>query len=390
MIERNLTQVIESLLSRYPAVGLLGPRQVGKTTLAFEVAKTRPSLYLDLELPSHRAKLAEAEAYLLLHEDKLVILDEIQRMPELFQVLRGLIDRGRRSGHVAARFLLLGSASLDLLQQSSETLAGRIIYRELYSFNIVEVFAEDSATFHQLWVRGGFPSSFLAENDAISLEWRRAFIKTYLERDIPSLAPRIPAETLRRFWTMLAHSHGGTLNAARIATGLNISGATVARYLDLMVDLLLIRRLPPWSFNTGKRLVKSPKVYVRDSGILHALLGVDALENLLGHPIVGASFEGYVLENIMSVMPDGAEVYFYRTAAGAEIDVVIAFNSTTRWAIEIKRSLSPTVTKGFHMGCEDIKPAKRFVIYSGVETFSLGGGVMAISLHEMMQVLMEV
>ena len=289
MISRRSGAQLKSLLEENPAVALLGPRQVGKTTLALELAQDVDSVYLDLESPSDRARLSDAELYLSDHEDRLVILDEVHRVPDLFQSLRGLIDRGRRRGRRSGRFLLLGSASMDLLRQSGETLAGRIAYLELSPFDVLEVGAEDHDA---LWVRGGFPDSFLARDDTRSLSWRENFIRTYLERDVPQLGPRIPAETLRRFWVMLAHTQGGLLNAASLARGIGVSGKTIHRYLDLMVDLLLVRRLPSWQKNVGKRLVKSPKTYIRDSGIAHALLGLGSKEELLGHPVVGPSWGG--------------------------------------------------------------------------------------------------
>ncbi len=298
MIERRIYKQLVEMIGRYPAVALLGPRQVGKTTLALSVAATRPSLYLDLESPGDQAKLTDPELYLADHEDKLVILDEVHRRPDLFQPLRGLIDKGRRSGRGAGRFLLLGSASIELLKQSGETLAGRISFAELAPFDVLELGGE---SIDRLWIRGGFPGSVLAEDDATSLTWRRDFIRTYLERDIPQFGVRIPAETLRRFWTMLAHNQAGVLNAAQLARAIAVSGSTVAHYLDLLVDLLLVRRLPPWHRNVGKRLVKSPKVYIRDSGLVHALLGLGTKEELLGHPIVGGSWEGYVIETLLGV-----------------------------------------------------------------------------------------
>ena len=389
MIRRLCLEIVEGLIKRHPAVGLLGPRQVGKTTLAWSIAETQPSLYLDLESPSDRAKLSDPELFLANHEDKLVILDEIQRAPELFQILRGVIDQGRRKGHKSGRFLILGSASLDLLQQSAETLAGRIVYRELGPFNALEL--NDSISVHEtLWLRGGFPDSYLAEDDAASLEWRLAFIKTYLERDIPQLGPRVPAETLRRFWTMLAHAQGTLLNASRIAAGLGVSGVSVARYLDLMVDLMLVRRLQPWAANVNKRLVRSPKVYVRDSGLVHALLGISNLNNLLGHPVAGSSWEGFVIENLLAAIPPMTESYFYRTAAGAEVDLLIKLPGDELWAIEIKRSSSPKVEKGFKQACEDLNPSASFIVYPGSARFPLGPGVEAIGLGEMMQTLKKI
>lgn len=377
MIGRRLQAQLRSLLAEYPAVVLLGPRQVGKTTLALEIAEMMDSVYLDLESTADRAKLSDVELYLKDHEDRLVIFDEVHRVPDLFRSLRGLIDRGRRKGKRAGRFLLLGSASMDLLRQSGETLAGRVAYLELNPFDVLEV---DASARDRLWVRGGFPDSFLASNDGRSLAWRENFIRTYLERDVPQLGPRIPAETLRRFWVMLAHTQGGLLNAATLARGLGVDGKTVAKYLDLMVDLLLVRRLRPWHKNIGKRLVKSPKVYVRDSGITHALLGLGDKEEILGHPVVGPSWEGFVIENLLSVAPERADAGFYRASGGAEIDLVLTFPGQRVWAIEIKRSLDPKPARGFHSGCKDVKPDARFVVYPGDERFSISRNIEAINI----------
>lgn len=377
MIARRQLPHLKSLLRQTPAVALLGPRQTGKTTLALEVAGRTKSTYLDLERPADRAKLTDAEAYLEPLENQLVILDEVQRAPELFQSLRGLIDRGRRRGIKTGRFLLLGSASLDLLRQSGESLAGRIAHLELTPLDILEVGA---AKIDTLWIRGGFPESYLAANGKQSLRWRNDFIRTYLERDIPQLGPRIPAETLRRFWTMLAHHQSGLLNAAELARSLAVDGKTVAKYLDLMVDLLLVRRLPPLHRNISKRLVKSPKVYVRDSGLVHALLGLETRDAVLGHPIAGGSWEGLVIETLINVAPDGTAASFYRTAAGAEIDLVLELPGGELWAIEVKRSLAPQVERGFHIACEDLAPQHRYVVYSGTERYSLGNRTEAISL----------
>jgi len=377
MITRRLLAQLRALLAEYPAVALLGPRQAGKTTLALEIAATTDAVYLDLESVADRAKLSDAELYLADHEDRLVILDEVHRVPDLFQSLRGLIDRGRRKGNRAGRFLLLGSASIDLLRQSGETLAGRIAYVELNPFDVLEVDARDHDL---LWVRGGFPDSFLAAGDGQSLAWRENFIRTYLERDVPQLGPRIPAETLRRFWVMLAHTQGGLLNAAALARGLGVDGKTITKYLDLMVDLLLVRRLRPWHRNIGKRLVKSPKVYVRDSGITNALLGLGDKEAVLGHPVAGSSWEGFVIENLLSVAPARAEASFYRASGGAEVDLVLTFPNRKSWAIEIKRSLDPKPAKGFYSACKDIKPQAQFVVYPGEERFSISTDIEAISV----------
>ncbi|WP_433971375.1 ATP-binding protein [Tunturiibacter lichenicola] len=387
MIARLAQPKLRKLLQQFPAVALLGPRQVGKTTLAHSLADElgQQALYLDLELPSDRAKLTDAELYLSQHAERLVILDEIHRLPGIFETLRSLIDQRRRKGKRNCHFLLLGSASIDLLQQSAETLAGRIAYEELTPFSVSEVAAAGVGSADQLWVRGGFPDSFLAANDQDSFTWRSAFIQTYLERDVPALGPRIPAETLRRYWQMLAHNQGQMLNAAQLASGLGVSGHTVARYLDIMVDLLLVRRLQPWSTNAKKRLVRTPKVYVRDTGLLHALLGIRDQEELLGHPVVGASWEGMLIENILDALPATARPTFYRTSAGAEIDLVIEFNAKERWALEVKRSLgNPAPSKGFYIGCEDIKATRQIVLYPGEERFKLDAKTEVMPLETLM------
>ena len=385
MVPRRLLPKLNEALAEAPAVGLLGPRQAGKTTLAVEVAKGRASVYLDLESEADRAKLAEPELYLPQHEDKLVILDEVQRTPQLFRSLRGLIDAGRRRGRGKGRFLVLGSASIDLLKQSSETLAGRIRYLELPPLDAGEAGGE---RLDALWLRGGFPESLLADSDAASLRWRQDFIRTYLERDIPQLGPRIPAETLRRFWTMLAHQQGGLLNAAALARALGVDGKTVAAYLDLLVDLLLVRRLPPWHGNVKKRLVKAPKVYVRDSGLAHALLGIGEREALLGHPVAGATWEGLAIESLIAAAPGGTEAYFFRTSAGAEIDLLLKLPGRRKpWAIEVKRGLAPRLERGFHLACEDVKPERRMVVYGGEERFPLAEDVETRSLVDLCEEL---
>jgi predicted AAA+ superfamily ATPase len=377
MFPRRITSEITDLLRHSPAVVLTGPRQVGKTTLALAIAEGRDAVYLDLESEADRARLAEPELYFADHADELVILDEIQRAPGLFEALRGTIDRGRREGRGTSRFMLLGSAAIDLLAQSGETLAGRISLAELAPLDVTEVGGD---RLDELWVRGGFPESFLADADAPSLRWRRDFIRTYLERDIPQLGPRIPAETLRRLWTMLAHRQGGLLNAAQIARGLGVSGTTVGHYLDLMVDLLLVRRLAPRLANVGKRMVRSPKVYVRDSGLVHALLGLADKEAVLGHPVAGGSWEGLVVENLIGVAGEAAEPSFYRTAGGAEIDLVLTWGDGREWAIEVKRTLAPKLERGMRSALADLGPERAFVVYPGEERFQLGEGVEAIGL----------
>lgn len=369
MYKRELTQKIIKQLSQNSAVAILGPRQIGKTTLAHEIAKGQPSIYLDLENPEDFQKLKDPAHYLELHAEKLVILDEIQRYPDLFMSLRGIIDARRREGRGNGRFLVLGSATNELLKQSSESLAGRIHYSELTGLNPFEIEKTDGEPLQKLWVRGGFPDSYSAVDDEASHNWRQNFIRTYLERDIPQLGPRIPASTLMRFWTMLAHTQGELLNASKLASSLGVESITISRYLDLMVDLLLVRRLEPWHGNIKKRLVKSPRTYVRDSGLVHSLLQIPNYESLLGHPVFGKSWEGFVIETIINALPSSAHPFFYRTSAGAEIDLLIEFGMDQYWAIEIKASRTPNLKKGFHIACEDLKVQKKFVVYTGADKF---------------------
>ena len=375
MIDRSLMPAVLAGLNEAPAVCLTGPRQAGKTTLALAVLERLGGLYLDLESEVDRAKLAEPEAYLGRHLDKLVVLDEVHRVPELFPVLRGLIDRARREGRGTGRYLLLGSAALALLRQSSESLAGRLRFLELTPFHLREATGRSVDT---LWLRGGFPGSLLAADDARSLRWRQDFIRTYLERDIPQLGRRIAAETLRRFWTMLAHRQGAPLNQAELARNLGMDARTVGHYVDLLVDLLLVRRLPPWHASLGKRLVKAPRLFVRDSGLVHALLGIVDLESLLAHPVVGASWEGFVIENLLASAPEGTGAYYWRTAGGAEIDLWLELPGGQAWAVEIKRSLMPSPSRGFFEACEDLKPQRRFVVYPGAESFPLRHEIEAV------------
>jgi uncharacterized protein len=386
--ERRAQAKLALLLNEFPAVALLGPRQVGKTTLAIDwaghwLAQGREAVYLDLETRADAAKLTEPAAYFAEHAQELVILDEVQRAPHLFAELRGVIDARRRGGQRSAQFLLLGSATGALLQRSAESLAGRIAYLELPPLLAMEVLAkkpQKPQDLQRLWVRGGFPDSFLAHNDAASLRWREQFIATYLERDIPQLGPRIPAETLRRLWTMLAHEQGQQLNAAKLAGSMAVSGQTVARYLDLLADLMLVRRLPPWVGNVGKRLVRAPKVYVRDSGIVHALLGLATLDDVLAHPVAGGSWEGHVIDNLIAAAPLETQAFFYRSAAGAEIDLVLDLPNRQRWAVEVKRSSAPGVSKGFHIAAQDLQAHERVVVHAGPDSFPLGAGVRAMTL----------
>ena len=384
MFTRQLLPHLTEELQHSPAVALLGPRQSGKTTLALQAAKSIPSIYLDLESERDRAKLAQPELYLANHLDKLVILDEVHRTPALFPVLRGLIDQARRMGRRAGNYLLLGSASLDLLQQSGETLAGRVAYLELGPLNLLET---GTAQLDALWLRGGFPESLTAPSDARSLRWRQNFIRSYLERDIPQFGPRIPADTLRRFWTMLAHHQGGLLNVTQLARNIGVDVKTAQSYIDLLCDLLLVRRLLPWHANIGKRLVKSPKVYVRDSGLVHALLDVETKETLLSHMVLGASWEGFCIENLLQCAPANVQGYFYRTSGGAELDLLLAWPGGELWAIEVKRSLTPKVERGFHAACGDLLPVRKLLVYPGTEPFPLTHDITAMPLAALCQQL---
>jgi len=374
MIARRVFISLQKSLAEFPATALLGPRQVGKTTLARLVASELlpdKAVYLDLELPSDLAKLAEPELYLQGHQKRLVIIDEVQRAPELFPLLRALIDQDRRPG----RFLLLGSASPELSRFGAESLAGRIIYNELSPFSLDET---GTAELSQLWTRGGYPPSFLAASDEESLRWREAFIATYLERDIPQLGIRVPAAMLRRFWTMIAHHHGNLWNASAIANALGVSSPAASRYLDILCDTFIVRQLAPYSTNLKKRLVKSPKIYVRDSGLLHALLGIHNHEQLQGHPVIGASWEGMVIEQILAILPNGIAPYFYRTSAGAEVDLLLVPKNGSPVAVEIKHSLSPKVSKSLRSVIDDLKCDRSFIIYPGIETYPLTPHISAL------------
>lgn len=387
MIPRRASQQVEQALGRQAAVALIGPRQAGKTTLALQIGDRHGAVYLDLESRADRAKLADPALFLGRHEDRLVILDEIHRAPDLFQDLRGLIDQGRRKGRRTGRFLLLGSASMDLLHQFGESLAGRIEYVEMGPLDVLEA-GRTRSEVERLWLRGGFPDSLLAASDADSLAFRQNFVRTYLERDVPQFGRRVPAETLGRLWTMLAHGQGTLLNASRLAMGLSVTSPTVSSYVDLLVDLLLVRRLPAFHANIGKRLVKSPKTYVRDSGLVHALLGIEDHDRLAGHPVVGPSWEAFVIENLLSVVPPRTMAGFYRTAAGAEIDLVLELpGGHGLWAVEIKRSLAPALGKGFHIARADIAPARSFVVHAGTEGYPLGEGIEAIGLAGLVALL---
>jgi predicted AAA+ superfamily ATPase len=387
MLKRRLFSEIDSRLRQQPAAVLLGPRQVGKTTLARQVAAAWPdAVFLDMEDEGDRARLAQPAAFFGRYRDRLVVIDEVQALPEIFAALRPEIDAERRPG----RFLLLGSASGKLLRQSSETLAGRVAYLELTPFLISEIGAgvgTSAAGISSLWLRGGFPQSFLAASEVESLAWRADLIKTLLTRDLPQLGVTIPAETLRRFWRMCAHLHGQLFNASQLGLALGgLAHTTVARYLDLLVDALMLRRLEPWHANVGKRLVKSPKVYVRDSGLLHALLGIASLDDLAGHPAAGLSWEGFIIEQLIAGLPPLATHGFYRTAAGAELDLVVETGGK-RVGYEIKLSNAPRPARGFWTACEDLGLDRAFVIAPVREGYPLADKVEVIPPQRMFATL---
>jgi predicted AAA+ superfamily ATPase len=381
MIPRHITSEIDQALARQAAVALIGPRQAGKTTLALAIGETRNALYLDLEDRDDRNRLTNPTLFFENVEDRLVILDEIHRIPEIFETLRGVIDKGRRKNKGKNRFLIIGSAAINLLRQS-ETLAGRIAYIEMTPLTATEV--EDNRRVRErLWLRGGFPDAYLADTDAESLAMRKDFIRTYLERDVPMFGPRIPATTLERLWTMLAHTQGMLLNASQIARALEVSTQSVMRYIDLLSDLLLVRRLLPLHANVGKRLVKSPKVYIRDSGLVHTLLGLETLTQLSGHPVVCQSWEGFVIETVLAAAPWRSQASFYRTSAGAEIDLVLEHKNGHLWAIEIKRGLSVKPRRGFYQAIKDITPKRSFIVHAGDDRYPIAERVEAIGICDL-------
>lgn len=388
MIQRKALKTVQNALASQAAVALIGSRQVGKTTLALQLGAMRPSIYLDMESARDRQKLHDARVFLTEYEDQLVIIDEVHHMPSLFAELRGIIDEGKRKGKGRGRFLLLGSASMDLMKQS-ETLAGRIAYIELPILSVTDISASHQTEVDKLWLRGGYPENYLLENNAASLRQREQLIMSYLELDIPLFAPRLPRIRIERLWRMLAHHHSTVLNKAQLGSNLEISNPAVHRYVELLTDLFLVRQLEPYHTNLGKRLVRRPKTYIRDSGLLHALLGIETREELYGHPLYGASWEGFVIENILNNLQRRTLASFYRTQAGSEIDLILEMGVKGTWAIEIKRSSAPKLGRGFYAALEDIKPDKTFVIYTGDNSYPYSEGIDIITLPELLEKLQD-
>ncbi len=386
MLERQLKSQISTSLKNFPAVGLLGSRQTGKTTLAKSLVRglSKSALYLDLELPSDLAKLKEPELYLDHYRQHVIIIDEMQRKPELFPLLRALIDKDRRKG----RFLLLGSAAPELKRQASESLAGRIVYHELTPFLLSEIGTQDK-DLNRLMLRGGYPDSFLAKNDLQSFAWREAFITTYLEKDVPQLGIRVPAQQLRRFWQMLAHAHGQIWNASKIAGSLGVSAPTVSHYIDILQDTFLTRTLSSYFANVKKRVIKSPKIYVRDSGLLLTLLQIHSRDELLGHPALGSVFEGFVVEQIIAALPTGWQAFYYRTSGGAEIDLVLFPPNKAPIAIEIKYSLEPKLSRGFWEGMTDLACRRGYVVYPGKEYYPVQKHTFALPITELARIVKD-
>ena len=371
-IPRHINDTIQLRLEHFPAVALLGARQVGKTTIAgMIIDKVPQSVYLDLERPADLNKLSDAEAFFQHFSNRMICLDEIQRVPELFSVLRGVIDRNQRNG----QFLILGSASRDLIRQSSESLAGRISYFEITPFTQQEA---SLTGLKDHWLMGGYPRSLLSQDTEISIQWREDYIRTFLERDIPQLGFRLPANTMGRFWRMLAHTSGQVLNASKLAGSMGVSSHTIRKYIDLLEQTFMVRVLVPYTGNIKKRLIKSPKVYIRDTGILHALLNIETMQDLFSHPIYGASYEGYVIENILNRLPRW-QYSFYRTSNGAEIDLILT-KGMQKIAVEIKASTSPKVSSQFWNSVETVKPDQTVIIAPVDKEYPIGDRAMVMPL----------
>jgi uncharacterized protein len=391
MITRDLEPRLINALENMPVVALVGPRQSGKTTLALQITPGKESSYLDLELDSDLSKLDDPESYLKRFAGQLLIIDEVQRKPDLFRILRSLVDVRKRAGEKSGQFLLLGSASRDLLQQSSESLAGRIRYLELSPFSALEIYTTDPLGFNpdKLWFRGGFPDSYLAGTNNESWAWRTDFISSYVERDIPLMGLQVSPTRMKKFWSMLAHYHGRQVSLSELARSLEVSHPTMRSYLDILTDFYMVRQIQPWSGNTKKRLVKSPKIFIRDSGILHRLMNISDFDAFLGHPLAGASWEGFVAENIIINLSDKWKYSYYRTATQTEVDLVLEGPQRQVWGIEIKRSAAPIVGRGFHLACEDLQTTHKFVVYAGTERFPMSNNTEAIGLIEFLKLIKE-
>lgn len=393
LFERRATALLRQALNSMPVVALVGPRQVGKTTLAMQLSKqtTKKTTYLDLESDQDFNKLSDPELFLQRFENELLIIDEVQRMPDLFRVLRGLVDKRRRQGETTAHFLLLGSSSRELLQHSSESLAGRIRYIELTPFTADELLLNNAFNEHSdtLWFRGGFPDSYLSTTDDESRLWRDDFIATYMERDLPLMGVGISPAQLKRFWKMLAHYNGNVVNHSEIGRSLGLSHTSIRNYLDTLTDFYMVRQLPPWSGNLKKRLVKSPKVYIRDTGILHSLLKISTRDALLGHPLAGGSWEGFIVETLLSVIDNRWDACYFRTATQVELDLILTAPNGDVWAIEIKRASAPKASRGFHEACNDVQANRKWVIYPGADRYPLTHGAEAIGLAEVLHELLH-
>jgi uncharacterized protein len=383
MFERHREKRIEALLDNFPAVSIVGPRQCGKSTLAKRIVSEREgAVYLDLENPDDRARLSEPTLYLPQYSDRLVCLDEVQFAPEIFGVLRSLIDSNGHNG----RFLLLGSASPNLLRQSSESLAGRIAYVELTPLTLPETMPPGNVSLEMLWLRGGFPRSLLMSDEDMSMEWRRNFIRTFLERDLAAIGPAIAPESMRRLWMMLAHTHGQPLNLSSLANSLGVSHTTVRNHIDLLVGTFMLRRVEAHHANIEKRIRKAPKTYISDSGILHALLGIESMDDLLAHPVAGFSWEGFVLQQVTSLLSEW-QVTQVTTSNQAEIDFLLSRGRKTV-AVECKLSRAPRPARGFHTLMEDLRIDQGFVISPVNESFPLSDRVTVARPEDLVKALL--
>lgn len=386
MIDRKITAEVVENMHYFPAIGIIGPRQVGKTTLAKKLQKhlQKPSVYLDLELDEDLIRLQNAQSYLQSHQDKCVIIDEIQLMPRLFPLLRALIDQLR----VPARFLILGSASPAIIRQSSETLAGRIAYNELAPLSLSEIQPVGiPMTAH--WFRGGFPNALLAPTDEVANTWLRNFASTFMEKDLKAMGYEISAQMMSKLYRMVAHVHGQIQNASSLSQALGISSPTVTKYLDLLEGGFLIRRLEPYYVNLGKRLVKSPKIYFRDSGLLHQLASISSFEALQGNQLIGASWEGYVIEQIQRALNQSWQLYYYRTIAGAETDLVLISPNGVMTCVEIKYSTAPVITKGFYQSMNDLNPTHQYVIVPSGPPYFFNDKLKVCSLKDFLEQELE-